>query len=160
MSETKRNITAFEARTHLGEQLDYIRYAKKPVFIERHGKPVAVLMDIETYQQMVLPAQYRDWLSEALGQIKIYYQPEKIILFGSGSEGRIKEGSDIDLFIIKKTSKRKLDRIDEILEFLDPKNPVDIHVYTPQEIKKRLSLGDPFLKEVFAKGKVLYEKSE
>lgn len=66
MAVIRRNITAFSARTHLGEHLDYIRYSKKPLFIERHGKPVAVLLDIDTFQRMSLPKQYQDWLGETL----------------------------------------------------------------------------------------------
>lgn len=160
MTISKQNITAFYARTHLGEHLDYIRYSKKPIFIERHGKPVAALIDIETYQRMSFPKQYHDWLNETVEKIKQYYKPEKIILFGSGVRGELKEGSDLDLFIVKKTSKRKLDRVDEVLEFLDPTSPIDLHIYTPHEIEKRLALKDPFIQNILEEGKVLYEKSE
>lgn len=160
MIETNRNITAFEARTRLGEMLDYVRYAKKPCIIERHGKPVAALVDIETFQKEALEKQYRQWVDRAVEQIKTNYQPEKIILFGSVASGLLEEGSDIDFFIIKDTPKRKLDRIDEANNFLDPDIPVEFHIYTPKEIEERLRLGDFFVKEILEKGKVLYERKE
>lgn len=160
MTETNRNITAFEARTRLGEMLDYVRYAKKPCIIERHGKPVAALVDIETFQKEALEKQYREWIGRAVEQIKTNYQPEKIILFGSAAKGELKEGSDIDFFIVKETSKRKLDRIDEVTDFLDLEIPIEAHIYTPEEIGERLRLGDFFVKEILEKGKILYERKE
>ena len=158
MNETKRNITAFEARTRLGEMLDQVRYTKNPCVIERHGKPVAVLQDFETYQRDRLQLQFQAWLDDTVTKIKTNYQPEKIILFGSAAAGELKEGSDIDLFILKETSKRKLDRIDEVLEFLAPEIPIELHIYTPTEVAERVRLGDFFVKEILAKGKVLYER--
>ncbi|MBI5299390.1 MAG: nucleotidyltransferase domain-containing protein [Deltaproteobacteria bacterium] len=157
MTESNRNITAFEARTHLGEHLDYIRYSKKPIFIERHGKPVAALIDIGLYHQLTEPKEYRNWIEKAVEQIKTNYQPQKIILFGSAASGELKEGSDIDLLIIKKTQKRKLDRVDEVLDFLDVANPVELHIYTPKELEKRLAMEDPFIQQILKEGKILYE---
>lgn len=161
MKATTQKITAFQARTHLGELLDQIRYSRKPVVIERHGKPIAAIMDIETFQRAKFveqPKQYEEWIERAAEQIKTTYEPEKIILFGSAARGELREDSDIDLLIIKKTSKGKLDRMSEVLELLDPLNPVEPHVYTPEEIQERLRLGDPFIQEILKQGKVLYEK--
>jgi hypothetical protein len=33
----------------------------------------------------------------------------------------------------------------------------DILVYTPSKLEERLKLGDSFLREIFEKGKVVYE---
>jgi hypothetical protein len=38
-----------------------------------------------------------------------------------------------------------------------PKFPIDIMVRKPSELKKRLAMGDFFLREITEKGKVLYE---
>jgi len=35
--------------------------------------------------------------------------------------------------------------------------PMDILVYTPAEIEKRLAMGDFFIAEILTKGKVLYQ---
>ncbi|HJS18166.1 MAG TPA: hypothetical protein VJ785_05435 [Anaerolineales bacterium] len=40
-----------------------------------------------------------------------------------------------------------------------PGFPIDIMVRKPEEIRKRLAMGDFFLREITEKGKVLYEAS-
>ncbi len=86
------------------------------------------------------------------------YKPEKIILFGSFAYGKPKASSDIDMLIVKKTKKRRIDRIKEILYMIDNNLPFEPIVYTPGELKERLTLGDLFLQTVMQKGKILYEK--
>ncbi len=86
------------------------------------------------------------------------YQPEKIILFGSMANHSVSEWSDIDLVIVKKTDKRFLDRIKDVLCYIQPKVGADIIVYTPDEFE-RLSEERDFVKtEILGKGIVLYEK--
>lgn len=46
------------------------------------------------------------------------YNPEKIILFGSYGTRRNTETSDIDLLIIKKTNKRFVDRVVELMQLI------------------------------------------
>ena len=90
-------------------------------------------------------------------QIVEKYKPEKIILYGSFAYGKPHKDSDVDLFVIKKTKKLKTKRhleLDRML--LDRKMALDILVYTPQEIRKRLSLGDFFIKDIINQGKILY----
>ena len=85
------------------------------------------------------------------------YRPEKIILFGSAAWGRSDEVNDLDLFIVKKdVPYYGSDRINELYRLMDTHAAVDYIVYTPEETRKWLSLGDPFLKKIFAEGKVLY----
>ena len=42
------------------------------------------------------------------------YKPEKIILFGSHAWGEPNPDSDVDLFIVKKSKKRQIDRMREL----------------------------------------------
>jgi uncharacterized protein len=66
----------------------------------------------------------------------------------------------VDLLIVMKSQKRPAERAADITRALDfHPFPMDILVRTPQEIKKRLQLGDPFFKEIVETGKVLYERS-
>lgn len=160
MDRTARKISAFEARTHLGEVLDYIRYSKKPCLVERHGTTVAAIIDIETYRAQALKIQYSEWVEKAVRQIEESYEPQKIILFGSVAKGGIKDGSDIDLLVIKETDKRALDRVDEVMESIEPDIPVELHIYTPTEIEERLNLGDSFVRDVIENGKVVYERKQ
>lgn len=92
-------------------------------------------------------------------KIEREYHPEKIILFGSYVWGKPGKHSDIDLFIIKKTKARHLDRSVEIRKILDEENgmvALDPIVYTPDETKYRIKLGDDFIKKILTKGMVLY----
>ena len=94
-------------------------------------------------------------------RIKMEYHPRKIILFGSYAYGEPNEDSDIDLLIIKETSKRPIERwsdVKRILREVSRKVPVCPLVYTENELKKRLDMKDFFIREVFEKGKVLYEE--
>lgn len=86
--------------------------------------------------------------------------PEKIILFGSASSGKIKKESDLDICIIKKGDRIKIKR--EIWGRLwnagyDWEIEPDIHIYDPVLYKDWLSRGDPFLEEI-EKGKIIYAK--
>lgn len=87
------------------------------------------------------------------------YKPLKVILFGSVAKGKAHANSDIDLFIIKNSTKKRPLRIKEVFEALrgiQRNYPLDPIVYTPNEVEKRLALGDYFVKKVFQEGQVLH----
>jgi len=70
-----------------------------------------------------------------------------------------KSPRDIDLFIIKKNPPHLgVDRIRELNKLIKYKIATDFVVYTPEEVKKRAKLGDPFVKTVLENGNVLYAK--
>ena len=98
---------------------------------------------------------------EVVDQIKREYEPEKIILYGSYAYGKPTEDSDIDLFIIKETDKRRVDRFVEVDRLIyQPGRHISVSpiVYTPKEIEERLALGDDFVEEILNKGEVLYAR--
>ena len=88
------------------------------------------------------------------------YKPEKIILFGSHAWGKPHLDSDVDLFIVKKSRKRQIDRMRELRMKLIGNNfpAMDLLIYTPKELSRRLAIGDFFVREIIEKGKVLYGK--
>ena len=87
------------------------------------------------------------------------YRPEGVILFGSYAWGKPTKSSDIDLFVIKKSRRPKLKRMLDVENLLYPSPlPIDVLVYTPSEVKRRLALGDFFIKRIINEGKVLYGK--
>lgn len=90
-------------------------------------------------------------------QIAKQFNPEKIILFGSYAYGKPTEDSDVDILVIMPFKGRNPEKATEIWMATRPKFPIDIMVRKPAELKKRLKLGDFFLREVVEKGKVLYE---
>ena len=85
------------------------------------------------------------------------YGPERIILFGSRAAGTATEESDYDLLILKETTFRPIDRRIEVETILEDRAvPLDILVYTPQEMNYLYSIGSPFIEEVIETGRVLY----
>ena len=44
---------ATDAKNHFGELLHRVVYSRIPVLVERHGQPVAVLVDIDQYLELV-----------------------------------------------------------------------------------------------------------
>lgn len=88
------------------------------------------------------------------------FDPEKIILFGSRAWGEPTESSDVDLFIIKNTHQRRLDRGREISRIIMGSGiPVDALVYTPEEVERRLLGRDFFIEKVIKHGRILYERT-
>jgi len=85
------------------------------------------------------------------------FNPQKIILFGSYAYGKPTEDSDVDILIVMPFKGRNPDKATEIWMAVKPKFPIDIMVRKPAELKKRLRMGDFFLRDVVEKGKVLYE---
>jgi len=106
-----------------------------------------------------MPKTCQKEIKKITKQIVENYHPEKIILFGSYAWGKPNENSDVDLFIVKKTNKRKTDRHLEVDKILSDRNiPLDILVYTPQEIKNRMLLEDFFVKNIIQQGKTIYAR--
>ncbi|MGR3302843.1 MAG: HEPN domain-containing protein [Candidatus Scalindua sp.] len=86
-----------------------------------------------------------------------YYEPDRIILYGSYGTKKERKNSDIDLLIIKKTEKYMIERRIEAETILsDRLVSVDMTIYTPEEVRYLFSVGSPFIEEVMEKGRLLY----
>ncbi len=85
------------------------------------------------------------------------FQPRKIVLFGSHAYGKPKWDSDVDLLVIMPFKGRHTMKAIEILNRLNPAAALDLLVRTPREVKKRLAMGDLFMREIIERGKVMYE---
>jgi predicted nucleotidyltransferase len=86
------------------------------------------------------------------------FQPEKIVLFGSYAWGTPGPDSDVDLLIIKETDNSRW-TAREIDGYLFPRPfPIDLIVYTSQQVEKRKEAGDFFITDILARGKVLYAR--
>lgn len=83
--------------------------------------------------------------------------PQKIIVFGSFAKNKFIEGdSDIDLLIIKETTKKPAERYSEARLSLSLEYPFDIFVLTEKELKDRVSRNF-FFRNILNNGKVIYE---
>jgi predicted nucleotidyltransferase len=87
------------------------------------------------------------------------YLAEKLIVFGSVAQGEFHPWSDLDLVIIKKTTKPLLERVEEVLRLVRPKIGLDVVVYTPEELESLVDERRAFvLDEIIYKGAVAYER--
>jgi predicted nucleotidyltransferase len=88
------------------------------------------------------------------------FDPEKIILFGSHAYGKPHADSDVDILVVMPAARSEIDQAIRIDRVIDPEFPLDLIVCTPKNLAWRLAEGDSFLREIMAKGKVLYEKAD
>lgn len=98
-------------------------------------------------------------IQQLVNEIARGYQPEKIYLFGSYANGSPTYDSDIDLFIVKNTSKRRNERTVEVVAAIkDYISAMDIIVYTPQELEIAMTRFMNIGKIAVTTGKLLYER--
>jgi predicted nucleotidyltransferase len=90
-------------------------------------------------------------------QVADRFHPDKIILFGSYAYGTPHADSDVDMLVVM-PARNELDQAVRIRLEVAYNFPMDLLVRTPKNLSWRLAEGDPFLKEILARGKVLYEK--
>ena len=103
----------------------------------------------------------KDTIQKILDKLVTGYAPQKVILYGSYAYGKPDRDSDIDLLIIKETTERFIDRwvtVQQILTGTHPSIPVETLVLTPQEMERRLAIGDQFVEEIITRGEVLYAR--
>lgn len=86
------------------------------------------------------------------------YRPRQIILFGSYAYGNPGPDSDVDLLVILRGKTKDTGKAVEMRLKLHPDFPLDLLVRSPMAVRKRIAMGDCFMKEILEKGKVLYEE--
>lgn len=98
-------------------------------------------------------------IEDVKNRIVNFIHPEKIILFGSYADGKATEDSDLDLLIVYKTDLPRKERRLPIRKALhDFKFPMDIIVYTPEEIEYYKDSSMAFITQVVEEGKVIYAR--
>jgi len=85
-------------------------------------------------------------------------KPRKIVLFGSYVNGKPTEDSDLDIIVIQETDQPMYKRARRIHSLFNPYPcPMDILVYTPEEVEYWKDTPAAFLTRALREGKVLYE---
>jgi predicted nucleotidyltransferase len=101
----------------------------------------------------------REAILRMVERIRVGYDPERIILFGSYAYGEPTEHSDIDLLVIKDDPRPPIDRRLAVRRLLREENrayALEVLVYRPEELRERLAWGDDFLREIISTGEELY----
>ena len=87
------------------------------------------------------------------------FRPRRIMVFGSHARGEAGPESDLDLFIEMDTPRRPPERAIEVSEAFGLRSwPMDIVVYTPEEVRRLRHINGTLLSAIEKEGKVLYEQ--
>ena len=100
-----------------------------------------------------------DLVQEVVQRIVEAAQPDKVILFGSRARGNARPDSDFDLVVIKNSDEPGYRRDASLYLALAGLNaPVDVMVYTPEEVREWSAVPQPFITTAVREGKVVYER--
>lgn len=85
--------------------------------------------------------------------------PDKIILFGSMSDGTHNVYSDLDLLIISDNALFKKQIIEQIKHFANESAiSADVLIYSNAAVEKDVKITNSFLAGVLKSGKIVYQK--
>jgi predicted nucleotidyltransferase len=97
-------------------------------------------------------------IQEIVRRIVKAIQPEKVILFGSRARGTARPESDIDLLVIARSTQPRHRRAAPLYGALsDILTPMDIVVYSPEEVQEWSEVRQAFVTTAIREGQVLYE---
>jgi len=86
---------------------------------------------------MVPKNQFDKEIRNIVNQLISLYKPEKIILFGSLAKGKVRQGTDIDLFIIKSdVPDLGVDRIRQLDALIKYRPATDLSYIGPRSLSK------------------------
>lgn len=101
----------------------------------------------------------REVIDDAVRRIVAAFDPNRIVVFGSVARGETGPDSDLDLFIEMDSDERPLERAIRVRELLaDARWPMDIAVYTPEEVADARTRFGNLMTYIDAEGVVVYER--
>ena len=101
----------------------------------------------------------RTAIEEYVERLVERFRPESVILFGSQASGTADAESDVDLLVVMNHGRRR--NVDEEIEIdraLPRGFPLDILVWKPAELRRRMAAGDMALISMLRNGETLYER--
>lgn len=110
-----------------------------------------------THPSSLIPRDLIDYVARTIVE---RFQPERIILFGSHARGDAGPDSDLDLFVEMESDLRPPERAILIdAAFSHRRWPMDVLVYTPEEVGRLRHVNGALLQTIEKEGKLLYERS-
>ena len=88
------------------------------------------------------------------------FHPKRIVLFGSSARGETRQGSDLDVFVEMESDLRPPERAVEVSAVFGLRSwPLDLIVYTPDEVQRLQGKPGTLLSVIEKEGQVLYERT-
>ena len=101
-----------------------------------------------------------DVIADVVERVVNAFHPKRIVVFGSAARGEAGPDSDLDLFVEMESALRPLARAVAVRRALrDVDVPMDVFVYTPEEVEARRGDVGDLLSYVDAEGVVCYERN-
>ncbi len=89
------------------------------------------------------------------------YGPLVVGVFGSYAIGTAREGSDLDLFVVKRApGPRRARRHAVLRQLAGVLHPMDVHVFTPEELEEEAREELAFAWVVVRQARILYPTAE
>lgn len=98
-------------------------------------------------------------LADMARRIAAQFHPYAVVLFGSYAWGQPNKDSDVDVLVIMDSDDRPANRrvtVSPVARI--PYLPMDLLIYTPEEIATRVAMRDFFILRILEKGRTLYER--
>jgi predicted nucleotidyltransferase len=102
---------------------------------------------------MIAARQIKEYVHELVR----LFSPDRVVMFGSYVFGEPRADSDVDLLVVMKHSGAAAEQAARIRRSIRAGFPLDIIVRSPAAIRRRMAMGDGFIREILEKGKVLHE---
>ena len=86
---------------------------------------------------------------------------ERVVLFGSYANDRMTADSDVDFLVVAESDLPRHKRSRELYRQLRPlRFPLDIVVYTPDEVQRGCRTPVSFVSQALQEGKTVYERGD
>jgi predicted nucleotidyltransferase len=103
---------------------------------------------------MVVSSEEIERIARSLGKTA---RAKKVVLFGSHALGKAGDDSDVDFLVIAESNLPRHKRSRNLYASFHPYPfPMDILVYTPEEVDQQLKDPNSFVTQALAQGKELY----
>lgn len=101
----------------------------------------------------------RDDIGRIVRAIVDRFRPRRVVLFGSYARGEARADSDLDLMVEMETSQPFVERSVEVGRIFGLRPwPLDLIVYTPDEVERLKKVTGTLVAAVQQEGRVLYER--
>jgi predicted nucleotidyltransferase len=100
-------------------------------------------------------------IQEITRKIVDAFHPRRVILFGSRARGDYHADSDVDIFVEMESNEKPRDRQKRIGSlFLRRWWPMDLLVFTPEEVQASRHSHASIVPDIEAEGRVLFQRSD